>query len=242
MFSKLDNEIRKQKKEEFYSASGTPSDYQKANWQHVAAMIGANEIRISVGGSLAYPIARWERLSAFRNAFQTNHGNDVQVRLKTGLVFEARDDEGISYRELSILSAVYSCIGANDKPVRITKDTVQARMLGYKSAKVMKAEIPNRKDNAKPLTHRQIGYTLDSLDQRKFYARARPNERQTYFSHRLTVDEMSDELFKRKTANARFHAIRKTTNNTLIERIKSERARLKRVAAKRVAKPPKSEF
>ena len=230
MYRKLDAEIRKQKAEQFANVPGTPDDYKKANWQHVAAMIGANEIGITVG-SLAYSMQRWTELSNFRNQFQTQHGNDVLVRIRKDLVFEARDDTGISYREFSILCAVYSCIGAATHPVRITKDTVQARMLGYKSAKVMTAEIKSRKDNAKQLTHRQIGYTLNSLDERKFFARARPNERQTYFSHRLTKEELNNELFKRKTAKARFHATRQASDNTLKERIKSECAKLATIAA-----------
>lgn len=232
MFRKLDPDIRKQKAAHFASVSGTPGDFRKTNSEHVAAMIGANEIGITVGSSLVYSMNRWTALSHFRNEFQMKHGNDVQVRIRKGLVFEARDGEGISYRELSVLCAVYSCIGAATHPVRITKDTVQARMLGYKSPKVMAAEITNRKDTAKALTHRQIGYTLDSLDERKFFARARPNERQTYFSHRLSAEQLTDELFKRKTAKARFHATRKASNNTLMERIKSEREKLVKASAK----------
>ena len=224
MFRKLDAEIRKQKAEQFAADSGTPDDYKRSNDHHVAAMIGAKEIGI-VPYNLAYSMQRWTGLSEFRNQFQTKHGNDVLVRIKKGLVFEARDNEGISYRELSLLSAVYSCIGAA-KYARITKEAIQARMLGYKSTKVLKAEIKSRKDTAQPLTPRQIGYTLDSLDERKFFARARPNERQTYFSHRLSKEQLQEELFQRKTAKARFHAARKTDNNTLMERIKSERERL----------------
>ena len=232
MYKKLDAEIRKQKAEQFSNNSGTPNDYKRNNDHHVAAMIGANEIGNTVG-SLVYSMQRWTELSEFRNQFHTRHGNDVLVRIKKGLVFEARDNEGISYRELSILCAVYSCIGANEKPVRITKATIQGRMLGYKSAKVMTAEIKSRKDTAQPLTPRQIGYTLDSLDERKFFARARPNERQTYFSHRLTKEELNDALFNRKTAKARFHATRKASNNSLMERIKSEREKLARMVAKK---------
>lgn len=230
MFRKLDAEIRKQKAEQFSNNSGTPNDYKRTNEHHVAALVGANEIGITVG-SLGYSMQRWTDLSSFRNQFQTKHGNDVQIRIRKGLVFEARDNEGISYRELAVLCAVYSCIGAATHPVRITKDTIQARMLGYKSRKVMTAEFLSRQDSAQPLTHRQIGYTLDALDERKFFARARPNERQTYFSHRLTKEELHDALFKRKTAKARFHATRKTENTSLMERIKSERVKLAKITA-----------
>src|ERR1017187_539367 len=124
MYKKLDAEIRKQKAEQFSNSSGTPNDYKRNNDHHVAAMIGANEIGV-IPYNLAYSMQRWTGSSEFRNQFQTKHGNDVLVRIKKGLVFEARDDEGISYRELSILCAVYSCIGAAEKPVRITKATIQ---------------------------------------------------------------------------------------------------------------------
>lgn len=234
MFRKLDEEIREQKAEQFANKSGTPSDYKKSNQHHVAAMIGANEIGV-LPNSLSYTMQRWTALSKFRDLFQAEHGNDVQVRIRKDLAFEVRDKTGMSYREFAILCAVYSCIGAATGPVRIIKDTVQARMMGYKSPKVMAAEIKRRKPVAKPLTHRQIGYTLDCLDERKFFARARPNERQTYFSHRLTAEEMVEALFQRKTASARFHATRKAGNNKLMERIKSERQKWAAIGAKKPA-------
>jgi hypothetical protein len=165
-------------------------------------------------------------LSEFKDSYEKLHGTDVQVRLRTDFVFEARDKTGMTYRELAVLSAIYSSIGAKPYPVRITRDAIIRRALGYKSATVMAAEFGRRSDDAKPLTYRQITYTANHLHQRRLFARARPNERQTYYSNRLTQDQIEKQIFERKTAGARFENQRKKRNRDLMDRIKFEHLRL----------------
>jgi hypothetical protein len=225
MFKKLDTDIRQQKAKEFCANFEKPDDYSQKNTWHVAAMLGAQEIGITVG-NLGWSIERWRILAQFRDQFATKHGPDVEVRIRKDLVFETRDNKGITYREFAILCAVYSFIGSAAYPVRIIKEAIQTRMLGYKKREIMETEVAARNDKVQPLTLRQIGYTLNALHKRKFFARARANERQTYYSHRLTQEELEEELFKRKTGDAYFHAARKTRDKTLMERIKAERRRL----------------
>jgi len=226
MFKKVAPEIRKSLGDDLKGRQGTPADYRKHDSDHVAAMLGAREIGINVGG-VAHSLATWRKLSEARNQFQAQHGRDVEVRIRSELVFEARDKNGISYREFSILCAIYSCIGAKKYPVRITREQIQRRMLGYKTQSVMQAEIGKRIDGAKPLTTRQINYTLDRLDERQFFARARANKRQTYYSHRLSQEQLEEKLVAGKSYAQSFHKRRRQRDAELMARIKSAKSGMK---------------
>jgi len=226
MFNKLHANLRKLKADELKICLHIPSDYREAKSDHVAAMFGAQEIGINVG-SVVTALRHWHQLSDFQNQFQAQYGPDAQVRIKKDLVFEVRDKTGISYREFAVLCAVLSYIGAKKYPVCITRQAIQCRMLGYKSPSIMCTEIAKRKDGAKPLTFRQINYTLDRLHERQFFARARANKRQTYYSIRMTQDQLESALLESKSYSQGFHERRRQRDAELIARIKQRKATVK---------------
>lgn len=78
-------------------------------------------------------------------------------------------------------------------------------MLGYKSSSIMAQELANRADGLKPLTFRQVNYVLDRLHERRFFARARANERQTFYSIRLPQDQLENRLVESKSYLESFH-------------------------------------
>ena len=220
MWQKLDDDEREDIAEAFEEDCKTPNDFSKHDVEHVAAMIGARNVAVSPS-SLERSLANWKILDDFRLKFEAKNGTDALVRVKTDLVFEARDKKGITYREFAIFCAMLSSIGSKAFPVRITREQIQYRMLGYKSKSVLASEKNSRQDGASSLTIRKIGYTLDKLHERRFFARARANERQTYYSIRHTQDELESALFEIKTKNTRFHEDRQARNRTLMERIRT---------------------
>ena len=227
MYEKLSTEIRIVKAVEFEMAKGTPPDFSKNKYDHVAAMLGASATNVCIGGRISHSLKRHKELNDFKWRFEQKHGRDVEARIATRLVFEVRDKTGMSYREFAILCAIYSCIGAKAYPVRITRDRVQCRMLGYKSPAIMHAELANRTDGATPLSLRQINYTLDALHERRFFARARANERQTFYSHRLTQEELEARLITGKSYSEAFHNQRRQHAVELIAKIKQSKAAIK---------------
>ena len=227
MFDRLNPETREMKACEFAESSDCPEDYDEADPDRVAAMLGAEEIGITFGREIDYAIRRWETLTEFKSNFESRHGRDVRVRVAKDLVFEARDNTGISYREFAVLCATYSCIGAKSYPVRITRQKIQCRMLGYKSPSIMQTEIGDRIDGAKPLTFRQINYTLDALHKRQFFARARANERQTFYSHRLTQETLEARLLAGKSYSEQFHQRRRQRDAELIKKVKQAKRAIK---------------
>jgi hypothetical protein len=189
--------------------------FDKLDSEHLAAAMGAQAVGCTIG-SFRFTVEHWRALNNFRHAAQSKYGPDATFRLPRGLVFEARDGHGISHRELRVLAAVISCIGAKSYPVRITRKAIQCRMLGYKSPSILAAELPNRKDGALPITFRQINYTLDRLHERQFFARARANERQTFYSIRHAQDALEKALVDGKSYSAGFHQRRKDRNSKLM--------------------------
>lgn len=121
----------------------------------------------------------------------------------------------MTYREFSILCAVYSCIGDKDANV-VRRSQIRDRASGVWNAKAKAfvaedAKAPETKKKvwepltASPqvLTENQLRYTLDELEGRKLLHRLRdPNRRDVWFSRHHTPKDMVPLIMpKRKTAS-----------------------------------------
>jgi hypothetical protein len=182
---------------------------------HVQALLGANRLNVVLGYAPT-TVARHRHLSAFVSAFEHKHGRDVQVRLATDLVFEARDEKGLSFPELAVLAAIYSKIGAANSAVRTTREEIWRRAQGYKSKQAFSRGNPPEQPY---LTVRKTRSLIEKLHQRGFFARVTYARRQTYYSHRLTADELADSVFQQKTRAARARHTRIAANSALTKRI-----------------------
>lgn len=135
----------------------------------------------------------FNKISAFVSESEHLGTSRALVRIRTDLMWAAVEGR-MRYREFAVLAAVYSVLGANKYPVRITRETIIARSLGY-SAPVFRARrdelLSARADGAEPLTLDQMRWTLDRLEERHLFARTHiPKSRVTLFSHRLAADEL----------------------------------------------------
>ncbi|MEP6698849.1 MAG: hypothetical protein ABJB09_03885 [Verrucomicrobiota bacterium] len=163
------------------------------------------------------------RLLNHQRAFELKHGRDVQVRLATRFVFEARDNKGMSFREVAVLSAIYSKIGAATGPVRITRDEIRRRAHGFKSKQVFNQEIGL---GLPEISERRIRTLIESLHDRGFFARITYARRQTYYSHRLTAEKLADAIFQQKIRRTKAQNARIRVNKQLTDRVKAERQQL----------------
>jgi hypothetical protein len=143
-----------------------------------------------------------------RDAFERKHGADAQVRLATKLVF---------------LAGIYSKIGAAKGPVRITREEIWRRALGFKSTRVFSVEMRRCQVC---ITSRQARSIIDRLQDRGFFARITYARRQTYYSHRLTADQLADAIVTRKLQRERARQARIRANDALTKRVQTDRRRL----------------
>jgi hypothetical protein len=202
-----------------------PRGFKRFDRRHLAAVCGADKTDVSLG-SLDYMRKQHMALAIFRQDYEQRHGSDALVRLKTDLVFEARDGVGIIPRELWVLAAIYSIIGRKQGPVLITQDRIRCRALGYKTQAVMAAELSRREDGAKPLSDWQLRSLLDRLQARKFFARVTYGRRLSYYSHRMTEKELRKAVVEMKTFRFENRLLRQFDDKTMTDTIRNQRATL----------------
>src|SRR5438477_10361142 len=198
------------------------SDVEPASDLHLQALLGARRLQLRTG-SVRTLTGRHKRLKRHVLDFERQHGSDAQVRLATNFVFEARDESGISFAEIAVLSGIYSKVGAAKTPVRITRQEIRRRAHGCKSKKVFHVQ---RSSRGVFLSERQTRSIIDRLHERGFFARITFARRQTYYSHRLTADQLAEAIFQLKTRGAKTRHTRIQANNDLTSRIRAERIRL----------------
>src|SRR5205823_2436907 len=63
-------------------------------------------------------------------AFEEQHGKDAVVRIRSDIFHDAIEGR-LSYRDFACLCGLYSAIGSKAY-ARVTREQVQARMLGYR--------------------------------------------------------------------------------------------------------------
>ncbi|MSR67185.1 MAG: hypothetical protein EXS24_07430 [Pedosphaera sp.] len=232
LFSKLSAEQRRQFLSKVRQARRIPEGCDTNNWSHCGALYGAEIIGVTIHCFLP-GIESYQKLRDHVVAFEKAHGRDALVRVKKGWVFDTRDGHGITYREFSVLCAIYSAIGDKELAI-VTRDRIRRCALGYRTAAIMQAELPRRADKAQPLTERQLRDTITRLHRNKFFARCTVARRITYYSIRLDNEAMRKKVLERRTYPGFFHASQAVQDQALTAAIKQKR----RETAQTVSKPP----
>jgi hypothetical protein len=109
----------------------------------------------------------------------------------------AKTPPGMTYREFSVLCAVYSCTGEYDCGI-VRREQVRLRQTGAWNEKTAKAL------GLAQLTLDQIRYTMDELEGRGLFHRVvAPNKRDTFCSRHLQGKEFVDKVVLNQRRRAR---------------------------------------
>lgn len=200
-----------------------PQGFDNRDLSHISAVCGAETLNLRLG-PLDYILNQYDALRVFRQDFGQRHGPDPLVRLKTSLVFEARIGTGIKPSELAIIAAIFSVVGNKQGPVRITQDRIRCRAMGYKTPTVMAAELPRRTDGALPLTDWQLRSVIERLRARKFFARATYGRRLTYYSHRMTNNQLRKAVIEMKIYRFSSKLLTRLDDEAMTKAIRNHRA------------------
>lgn len=177
-----------------------PRNLRRSEHFHLAILAGLQKLGMYGGCALTIN-AQWQRASTHISDMRKLQGGDSPlVRLRHDLVWGTINGE-FTYRSFSVLCAVYSSIGGKQFPYQITRDAIRARAMGYKAAAILfdaagrihdagLAILKQRQDNASPLTVDQVRWTLDEVEARGWFHRCHASKRRTYFSHRMTRENM----------------------------------------------------
>jgi hypothetical protein len=168
-----------------------PTRFNSGNQDHVRLVLGMHALHVR-GGDAPSMIADAQQADRFHARMAQRFGAFPFVRLREDILWSAHRGE-LPWRDVAVLCAIYATIGANENPVRITRDMIVARALGYKrKADVTDAELARRQDKARPLSTDHLRYTLDRLEARKLFSRVQVSRRLVVFSHRLDRAELAD--------------------------------------------------
>jgi len=140
------------------------------------------------------------------------HGSQ-QCRLKTTFVWEAKDTGNWNWRDLTTLAAVYSGVGAYQRQ-KLTYDRIGAMALGFNGQRERDAADAKQYQ----LTDKQTLRTVNNLRNRNFFVSASPNKRHVFYSHRLSLDQLIDNLASKPEA--------KLTAASITERIRQRQIEL----------------
>ncbi len=202
---------------------GLPTGMKMAAPLHFEACIGARLLQLTIPWTPVV-VKSYEVLDQFARDTHGACGKGPLVRMRCGFVFDARGGK-ISYREFSVLCAIYSVIGSKPNPVRITARTIAIRSRGFRSIDDWRLNG----DHQKPLlSDRQIRHTAVGLHQRGFFAMATPGRRATYYSHRLTQRALEDALVRGEKRKWAKRLERAEGNRQLREKIAAIRSRAER--------------
>lgn len=181
-----------------------PEGFLMDDWGHRAWALGKRVLGYSFTSPLRC-IELYHKASAFLSRF----GKSPTVRVMADVIIDACKGK-FSFREFSVLCAVYAIIG-NKRYALVRRDRVRAGAMGYSSAKDLfdqegkltdggKLRLASREDQAQPLTLDQCRYTLDKLHNRKFLSRIQPVDkgRQVFYSRSLNHDQLIEELLLRE--------------------------------------------
>lgn len=164
-------------------------------------------------------VQRWKAASEFVERFELRHGKDARVRIASSLLWDCYNGE-LQYREFCVLCALNSIIGKTTAPKRVTQPSIRVRAAGYKSWSVAIAEGAE----GILMSRWQIERTLNRLEKRGLFARARTGARTVLFKTGVTYEQLCDQIVE---AKSRVSTNRSSKDQALRQRIKeSERAHI----------------
>lgn len=184
--SNIHQKIRELKRE-------PPSDFEDLNEEHSKIVIAADEFGISISNIEATQL-KHHLLFNHIKIFTQKYGKDAFCRIGKKFCFETKDGK-INYNFFAVHCAIQSILGKTKPFCRITKDRIRYRMYGFKSK-----EIAFREMNGTQVlsTDRQLGRIIDILYAKKFFSKFTYAQRQTYYSTRLSDEELRERVKQSK--------------------------------------------
>jgi hypothetical protein len=184
-----------------YIAEGKAAGYNRSR-HHDQLVRGAIITNVSIG-SIEGTVQRCATARKFICEHESKHGTDPLVFIAAELVWSCVNDGDLPYRLFSTTCAVNSIIGLRKMPVLIRRGMIIARQLGYKTPKVMAAELAANPTARKPFSTQQLRDTLDRIETRDLVARCQASRRNVYFSNSLNREELLEAVKKKIEAKGK---------------------------------------
>ena len=176
--------------ERVYNYKGNfPMDFNGDSETDCQILLAGKELSITIE-RIQVNINRFSEVSNFIQEYEYKYKKDAYCRIGKNLLFETRDGK-FEYKNFAVLCAIQSIIGKTKKHYRITKDRIRYRMHGYKSKNIAEQEMNGEQIL---LTDRQLGTIINFLYTKQFFSKFTYARRQTFYSTRLTNEELREEI------------------------------------------------
>ena len=170
-----------------------PSDFEDYDELHSKVVLAADELAIIVS-SIKRTLLNHTILNEYINDFIVTYGKDAYCRIGKKVCFETRDGT-FNYSAFTVLCAIQSILGKTKQYCRIIKDRIRYRMHGYKTKSIAEQEM---KDKTILLTDRQLGNRINILYGKNFFSKFTYAQRQTFYSTRLSDEQLRDKVKESK--------------------------------------------
>ena len=168
-------------------------------------------IACSVGpGSVSDMFRRDRTVNDFVEGHEHAHGAGPLVFIGSQILWECMKGE-FKWRDFTVLCSINSIIGRKKTPVLIRRSMITARQMGYKSPRVMDAELapPSRQCPARQqLTPKELRTSLDRLEKRGLFVRCQTSMRSVYFAKGITREELRRQLLGKMRGKQSLQSVR----------------------------------
>ncbi len=170
-----------------------PSDFEDYDEVHSIVVLAADELGITVS-NIKSTLLNHKMLNEYVNDFTAKYGKDAYCRIGKKVCFETSNGK-FNYSAFTVLCSIQSILGKTKHYCRITKDRIRYRMLGYKSKPIAEQEMQG---NTILLSDRQIGSRINVLYGKNFFSKFTYAQRQTFYSTRLSDEQLREKVKESK--------------------------------------------
>jgi hypothetical protein len=199
----------------------TPAqDFNFDDETHQAVMKNAYELGINFI-SMERTIARGRDAAGFVKRYEQQYGRDSWTQVNIKVVLDTLNNQ-FPYNDFAILCAVSSSLGKQDgKFKQITGEQIGCRMNGFKSKKILDAEVVRRDVKIIDISYRQLLRRVDAVSRMGYFSKYTYHKRDTYYSSYLKREQIMKAVYNRKSYAKRKEAEFRVIENELEQELKN---------------------
>ena len=175
----------------------TPSWFNENEDSHWKLLLSSQELNFRIEDLHKFE-ERVEETDSYIKQFQSKYGSDAFCLIGKELLYEVHRNS-FDMELFRVICAINSVLGRK-KYARITKKTIRHRMQGYKTMEVLESE---NQFGLEMSSDRVLGRKIEILIDKKFITKFTYNKRQSYYSTRLSYEDLVGVVKNNKVSRAK---------------------------------------
>lgn len=189
--------------------------FNQASAKQRHLIIGAKLLNVTMSGGMGARVDSGEAVERHCYAQPT-----PLVRLAIRFFWDCYTAHTMTFRELAVLSAIYSKIGAKAY-CKMSAPEVQCRATGFSTRPALEAAVKEGRTFCL-YTNKQIRTTIETLLANRYLAKFTYNRGETFYSHRVeSAAELGEKILRKKTWKHTGRAEQAKMEREISDRIKA---------------------